>query len=165
MKVIDMTGKKFGRLLVLERHGTDSDNKATWVCQCECGNQIITQGKSLRKGFTVSCGCFRVDLVAAKNTTHGKYGTPENRAWNSMKRRCYNSHSKDYENYGGRGITVCERWINSFENFLSDMGLRPSSQHSIDRKNVNGNYEPSNCKWATPIEQRHNRRDSVKGQK
>lgn len=125
--------------------------------QCDCGKIKVIRNADVLKGNNKSCGCNH-DLF---NTTHGASKTVEFVAWNSMKQRCYYLKAPMYENYGGRGIKVCDRWLNSFENFFEDMGKRPSPKHSLDRKEVNGNYEQSNCRWATPIEQANNRRSNV----
>ena len=162
--VIEMTGKRFTKLLVLERrdsrqHGTNStDMRAVWLCRCDCGNEIIAFGHSLRSGNTRSCGCIRSELSAS--ATHRMTGTPEYRAWYSIKDRCNNPNNEDYHNYGGRGIKVCDRW-SKFENFFSDMGLRPGGM-SLDRQDVNGDYEPRNCRWATSKEQARNQRTNLR---
>lgn len=158
MKTIDVTGKKFGALLVREFSHIDKHSRAIWLCQCECGNPFLTAGIQLRKGAAKSCGCLWKQHLREVNTTHGLLNTPEYRAWSGLKARCLNPHTHNYTDYGGRGITICERWMSSFETFLSDMGKRPSPSHSLDRREVNGNYEPSNCRWATKKEQTDNRR-------
>jgi len=158
---LDLKGKVFGRLTVLERVKVPGANNAMWKCLCECGNETI--GAAANIGRTkLSCGCLAKEtardlLTGNTNTrTHGQTGTPEYQAWTKLKLRCYDPHNPKYEHYGARGITVCERWLNSFENFYADVGPRPSSDHSIDRKEVDGNYEPDNCRWATPVEQARN---------
>lgn len=161
----DITGQRFGRWTVIRRDGSNKFNKAMWWCKCDCGNEVSVLGKSLRVGDSTSCGCqrkekFRPSPNNQNGLKHGMHGSPEYITWIHMKARCSNPKDKRYKHYGGRGIKVCDRWVDSFESFFSDMGKRPTSQHSIDRINVNGDYEPSNCRWATPTEQRHNRRDS-----
>lgn len=161
-RFIDLTGKRFGRLTVIKVSGLDKYKKIDWLCSCDCGKETVVSGTSIRRKLTTSCGCYQKEVHKAKVTTHGhsKVGakSPEYKCWSSMKRRCDSPRLKCYRNYGGRGIVVCDRWINSFENFLSDMGERPSPKHSIDRIKVNGNYEPSNCKWSTDGEQEINKR-------
>lgn len=152
-KVVDITGEKFGLLTVLGLHGLNEKKKTLWECLCDCGNKTIVLGDNLKRS-TKSCGCLRV----AKSTTHGGSYTTEYNTWHSMINRCCNPNNKDFINYGGRGITVCERWKSDFNNFVEDMGKKPSKYYSIDRADVNGNYEPSNCKWATRSQQERNKR-------
>ncbi len=162
-KINDLTGKKVNRLTVLSRAGIDSQRCITWNCLCDCGKSVLVSGRHLKEGGTGSCGCIRNEA----KSTHGQRKSGENRtkeyvAWTSMKQRCYNQNDIGYKNYGGRGITVCDRWLNSFENFFTDMGKAPSQNHSVDRKENNGNYEPSNCRWATAFEQNQNKRNTKK---
>jgi hypothetical protein len=156
------SGDKYGRLTIVKevkQHITPSGQiKRKFNCVCECGNIIDTQLNGLIAGNTISCGCYRRKKIIEVSTTHGLSKHPLYKTWKSMKERCYNPNIKRYKDYGGRGIKVCDRWLSSFENFLIDMGEKPTSQHSIDRIDVNGNYEPNNCKWATSTEQRINQR-------
>jgi hypothetical protein len=157
-KLIDISGRVFSRLTVLKY-----DGDSRWLCVCVCGNTRRVRKPDLNNGNTVSCGCYAKSRLGIATTKHGhqRIGnrTPEYMAWRHMKSRCYNPNIHNYHNYGGRGIIVCERWINSFENFLEDMGVRPSERHSVDRyPDKNGNYEPTNCRWATKKEQSRNLR-------
>lgn len=163
-KAIDITGKKFGRLTAIGIHSTTIDKRTKWTFLCECGAQVIARLDNVKNGNTTSCGCLQKELISAvgeKNrTTHGLSTTPEYTAWRDAKQRCYSPKNKRYKDYGARGITMCERWLNSFENFYSDMGKKPSKNHSLDRKNNDGPYSPSNCRWATLIEQANNKQKS-----
>jgi len=162
-KIINISGEKYGRLTVIEYDYTNSKNgRFKWVCKCECGNIKSIDGHSLRKGLTKSCGCIKIEQNKALNTKHGEANkSGEYRAWKAIKKRCYWQKYENYHNYGGRGIIVCERWLHSFDNFLNDMGRRPSNKHSLDRIDTNGNYEPNNCRWATQKEQMSNTRKNV----
>lgn len=134
--------------------------KRQFECECDCGNKTIVRLTNLRTSTTKSCGCWKLNttkIIGKENTKHGLTRTRTYNSWQSMKYRCLNPNSRGYEHYGGRGITICDRWLNSFQNFLEDMGERPLGT-SIDRIDVNGNYEPSNCKWSTHKQQNNNRR-------
>jgi hypothetical protein len=156
---IDLSGQRFGRLLVTE-HFKMVKKRARWLCICDCGTQKWVSSSHLRTGTVKGCGNH------GRNLTHGcsRKGqwTPEYRTWCGIKNRCLDSNQKSFKNYGGRGITVCDRWENSFENFLSDMGRRPPGKYSIERIDNNGNYEPKNCKWDTRSNQQKNKRRRLK---
>jgi hypothetical protein len=126
-----------------------------WKCRCRCGIEREVFAFSLINGRSESCGCLKREKLAARETTHGLTGIPEYWIWAAMKYRCKSPRATHWEHYGGRGISVCERWL-KFENFYADMGPRPSSDHSIDRIDNDGNYEPGNCRWATQPEQTRN---------
>ena len=150
-------GQVFGRLTVIEEVDAYSHHGRLVKAMCSCGSVVIKRIDTLRTGNTLSCGCLAKEAPRLRPTAHGLKRTPEYRAWSGMHDRCGNPNGNSFEDYMGRGITVCERW-KSFLNFLADMGVRPSSEHSLDRRDNDGNYEPGNCRWATAEEQAHNRR-------
>lgn len=134
-----------------------------WFCKCDCGQMCKTTAKRLKNGMTKSCGCLKNEARIRNgkaNETHGMKKTPEYRSWRGMKNRCFNKKYSHYQDYGARGITVFPEWIDSFEKFFAYMGLKPSPELTIERLNVNGNYEPGNVKWGTIEEQNNNRRDN-----
>jgi hypothetical protein len=160
--VRDLTGQRFGKVIALTRAPrTGKTLGAYWLCQCDCGGRKVISSASLVKGLARSCGCLRerkmLAVPAALPGQHGRTGTPEYRSWRAMRRRCLNPNAHNYARYGGRGITVCASWASSFEAFLTDMGERPPGT-TLDRIDVNGNYEPGNCRWADDETQRANTR-------
>ena len=157
---IDRLGKRYGRLLVIGLASkTDNRKRRFWNCRCDCGTSVVVLGDNL-SGNTKSCGCFQRDRATESHATHDGCGTPEYSTWCNMKNRCSNPTLAQYKDYGGRGISVCKRWRTSFENFLADMGERPGSDFTIERVDVNGNYEPSNCIWLHRTEQNKNKRST-----
>ncbi len=156
---IDLGGQRFGRLTVEFYEGL-RNGKAYWRCVCDCGAQASVGAGLLRSGKTTSCGCYRSELMGKIKRKHGMVGTPEYNAYSSMLGRCLNKNNHKFSQYGGRGIKVCERWRESFVNFYADMGARPDGC-SLDRINVNGNYEPGNCRWATAVQQGQNKTNTI----
>jgi hypothetical protein len=153
---VDMTGQRVGRLVVVEFAGTCRDG-ALWLCQCDCGEMVVRQRTTLKLARSKSCGCIGRESRATRGGESARSHV-EYVCWRAMIARCEQRNHPNYRYYGGRGITVCERWRASFDDFVADMGPRPSAAHSVERNNNDGNYEPSNCRWATKIEQMRNRR-------
>lgn len=160
----DMTDQRHGLLTVLSRVGSAAYGGTTWNCRCDCGVECVVVGRFMRDGTTTSCGCVRrarmrsiQPLGVEQRTSHGMTSTATYQSWSSMRARCLNPKNSAWENYGGRGITICVQW-DSFAVFLADMGQRPEGDWSLDRINNGGNYEPDNCRWADRKTQLHNRR-------
>lgn len=153
---IDRTGQRFGMLVVRKLAGL---KPTRWYCVCDCGGSASPSAGALQSGNSRSCGCRKRDVLGESTTKHGLAGTRVHRIWKAMNTRCTNPNASGYENYGGRGITVCERW-RKFENFFADMGQPPEGT-SIERRDNERGYEPDNCYWATRLEQNRNARSNV----
>jgi hypothetical protein len=156
----DEVGKRYDRWTVINR-ADNKNGRAAFLCRCDCGTEAVVVGKSLRRGVSLSCGCFSADVARMRRLNHGHTALHETSptfiSWAAMMTRCMNSNQRSFKHYGGRGISVCKRW-HSFENFLADMGERPPGK-TLDRfPDGDGNYEPGNCRWATAKEQAANRR-------
>lgn len=166
MKKLDLVGLKFGKLTVLsELKERNPHGKVLFHCKCDCGNEVNVIGTKLKNGWSKSCSCLQKETVKERSKTdnkkHGYCKTSIYNTYHAMISRCYNDKNESYQYYGAKGIKVCDRWLESFENFLADMGEKPSENHSIDRINVFGNYEPSNCRWADKLEQENNKTTNV----
>lgn len=164
--MVDVSKRRFGRLCAEWPAAMRGHGNACWLCLCDCGRLRVVALSSLLNGSSKSCGCLQKELLSRRRFKHGHSIKPgvrnasrEYETWLSMKARCYDRKTKSYKNYGGRGIRVCGRWLSSFENFLADMGTKPNGL-TLERIDNDGNYEPSNCKWATRLEQNRNKRNS-----
>ncbi len=149
----DIKDQRFGRLVALSLAGRSKSGQAVWTARCDCGLEDEVRSNDLVSRKTLSCGCLRNE----NRFTHGLTQHPLYGIWDAMKQRCFNANNRHYKDYGGRGITVCQRWLSNFSQFLEDMGPRPDG-YSLDRIDNDKGYSPGNCKWSTPLEQAHNRR-------
>lgn len=156
-KLIDITGKRYGRLVALRHTRQNKHRQSVWLCRCDCGTQKEVTSNQLRTGAVRSCGCLLDEVLHEIHRTHGGAYHPLYQTWCNIKQRCSNPNHKDYPRYGGRGIVMCDRWANDFGAFLEDIGERPDGSYSLDRIDGDKDYEPENVRWATPEEQARNK--------
>lgn len=162
MKIKDITGLRFTKLLVIRKlEKAPEDKRTLWECLCDCGKIFKTPAYRLTGQETKSCGCYRIEQAVLRSTKHGLSHTSEYKVWATIKSRCLNPLHDDYHHYGGRGITISKSWSDSFESFIEDMGPRPSPKHSIERRDNSFGYSKNNCYWATSYEQVRNKRNNV----
>jgi len=163
--LLNMVGQRYVRLAVKAFSHLDDNGNSYWLCRCNCGTEKIIQRSNLLVGNAKSCGCLGREIHSKLHKVHGMSHTPEHKAWGSMIERCYDVNNPRYKDYGGRGITICKKWLEpqgiGFMNFYEDIGPKPSKRHSLDRKDNEGNYEPGNVKWSTPKQQARNTRMST----
>lgn len=168
--LIDLTGQRFGRLTVINRAGINSYGKPTWNCLCDCGNYVVINAHELRNGDTKSCGCFKNEQIRIPHYTHKGTHDRLYKIWASMKTRCTNPKCKEYKDYGARGIRVCQEWMSSYEKFRNwaiSAGYNATAERgecTLDRIDVNGNYEPKNCRWVSTYIQNQNKRNKKAGE-
>ena len=160
MRFVDLTGKVFGRLTVIGKAGRNKHGQILWRCSCLCGGKVIIVRQKIVSGHTKSCGCLRSEAAKKRGTTHGMRDTQEYNIWGVMIQRCTNPRNPAWKWYGARGIKVCDKWF-EFSEFYKDMGSRPTSKHSIDRIDVNGDYAPGNVRWVLPKDQANNHRNNL----
>lgn len=155
-RILDLMGRRFKFLTVVAYVGLNKHKQASWMCRCDCGRERVIHGSALILGKRKSCGCKNSEPYLSDRLK--PLYPVEYAAWVHLRQRCSNSKNPKYKDYGGRGISVCDRWTECFQNFIDDMGVKPSPKHSLDRIDNDGNYEPGNCRWATAKEQRNNQR-------